>query len=221
MALKFFQIVVIVLLVGCSTVSKRTQTLQSQSSIAILPFDNQSNHIEAPGKVRKALFDKLREREYRLVDLKKIDVQLKELGITDGGQLSAITHKQIGQKVPADLLCYGTVVEYGLKSAVAFTQRKVEIKLKLVETKTGKVIFEETETGITSRAGTDAAGDLVIHTAGKVVKSVKESAKKLLPGQALKKTADLTDEIADVDLKNETQEAIQKLIKQFPYAFKM
>ena len=84
-----------------------------------------------------------------------------------------------------------------------------------MEAGSSKVIFEGTENGITSKAGTDAAGDLVIHTAGKIVKSVKEGTKKLLPGQTLKKTADLTDEVADVDLKTETREAIQKLVSKF------
>ena len=69
---------------------------------------------------------------------------------------------------------------------------------------------------MTARAGADAAGDLVIHTTGKVMKSVKEGVKKILPGKHLKRTADLTDEIADVDLKAETTEAVRKLLKQFP-----
>ena len=47
---------------------------------------------------------------------------------------------------------------------------------------------------------------------GKLVKGVKDSTRSFLPGERLKKTADLTDAVADVDLVSETREAVRKLL---------
>lgn len=112
--------------------------------------------------------------------------------------MRAVKLEQIGNKIAADVYCYGTVVEFAFKSAGVLSQRKVEIKLKRVHAKSGRVLFEGNETGITSRAGSDAAGDLALHTVGKIAKAI------------------LPDAAADVDLKTETREALKKLLAQFP-----
>lgn len=226
---EILSLIIILAFTGCAKSPKKSQSLNIPSPdlvgshpyskrgmVALLPFENQTNNMEAAQKVRQMLYEQMKLKGYRLIELNEIDSQLKILGITDGGQLGALSLKQIRDKIRADRFCYGSVIEFGQKSAVALTQRKVEINLKLVETRTGKVIFEGSESGVTSRAGADAAGDLVVHTAGKVVKSVKEGVKKILPGEKLKKAADLTDVIADVDLTNETQDAIQKLLEKLP-----
>jgi len=84
-----------------------------------------------------------------------------------------------------------------------------------VEAKTGRTVFEDTQKGITTKGGANAAGDLIFHTGGKIFKSVKEGIKKGLPGKSLKKVADMTDAVADVDLTRETNQAIRKLLRSF------
>jgi len=98
---------------------------------------------------------------------------------------------------------------------LALSQREVEIQLRFVEAKTGRIVFEDTQKGITTRGGSDAAGDLVLYTGGKILKTIKEGVKKGLPGKTLKKVADMTDAVADVDLTQETNQAIRKLLRSF------
>ena len=159
----------------------------------------------------------MKKKGFILLETEKIDPVLKEsFGITDGGQLGSISFEELGKKISTPLLCYGIVSDFGFRTAVALSQRKVTLKLKLFDTKTGNVLWEKEETGITSRAGTDAVGDLAIHSAGKIFKSIKNGLKILLPGKTLKKGADATDQVADTDLTQETYEAISKLLKEFP-----
>lgn len=200
---------------GCSPGRKEVQKTIPPFVIALLPFGNQSNDVEASRKVRIALFDEMRSRGFRLVELDGIDASLKELEISDGGQLGSVVLEKIREKISADLFCYGTVIEFGFKSAVALSQRKVEIQLKFADGRSGQWVWEGQEVGVTSRAGTEAAGELAVQTAGKVVKSMKEGAKKLLPGKTLKKAADLTDPVADIDLQAEIRQAIRKLLNRF------
>ncbi|MBI4422834.1 MAG: hypothetical protein HY554_03870 [Elusimicrobia bacterium] len=69
---------------------------------------------------------------------------------------------------------------------------------------------------MTSRAGTEAAGDLALLMTGKALKAVKDGGKRLLPGRTAKRAADATDVVADVELVQETSEAARKLLEGFP-----
>lgn len=203
---------------GCAAEHGSRSPVESPPLIALLPFANGSNVVEAPQKVRTVLFEEMQAREFRLMPLDQIDPALRQVDVTLGSQLNLFDDKLavLHDLVPADVYGYGTVVEFGFKNAVALTQRKVELKLKLVDAKTGTVLFEGTEFGVTSRAGLDALADATINVAGKVAKSVKDSAKKLLPSESAQQAADLTDVIADVDLTSETREAIRKLLHHLP-----
>jgi len=210
----FFLLLAGTLLAGCAASETRPA---SGRVVALLPLANESVDVEAAGKIRAALTKAMTEKGFRLADAAAVDSVLKErFGVTDGGQLRVVTPEKLKGVLPGEVWCFGTVKEYGFKSAAALSQRKVVIALKAVEAATGKTLFEDEQTGITTKAGVDAAGDLVLNLAGKVVKGVKDASKSLVPGQAAKNAADATDVVADVDLTQETREAVQKLLEKFP-----
>lgn len=181
---------------GCASRPKRT--VSTQAVFAILPFSNQSVNVEAPERVRGALFQEMKKQGYRLIELETMEKPLKNIGISEGGQLSAVHLEALRQQIPADIFCYGDIKDFVFKSAVAVSQRKVTLALKLVEASSGKIIFEGEETGVTTKGGVDGAGDLAMTVAGKILKPFKGG------------------DVADVELKSETREAIQKLLKRFP-----
>lgn len=204
---------------GCATSSVQTQgDIPLPPQIALLPLENGSNDVDAPQKVRSALFEAMQAEGYRLVAFEHIDGPLKDVGVTLGGQLSLFDNKRevLHNLIPADIYAYGAVLEYGFKNAIALTQRRVELKLRFVEAQTGRIVFEGTEVGVTSRAGLDAAADATLNVVGKVAKSIKDSLKKLAPSETVQNAADMTDVVADVDLKQEMNEAIKKLLKRLP-----
>lgn len=205
-------------LIGCGTSPQPVGTQPPPPLIALLPLENHSNDIDAPMKVRKELHGAMSEQGYRLVDLDRIDGPLKDISVTLGVQARLLEGKPevLSQLIQADVYCFGAVVEFVFQSAAALTMRKVEIELKLIEAKSGNVLFEGRETGITTRAGLDAAGELILNLAGKVVKSVKDSATSKVESETVKKTGDATDIVADVNLTTETREAIRKLLRRFP-----
>ena len=114
----------------------------------------------------------MRAKEFRLSELNDIDDALKQVNVTLGGQLGLFESRRemLNDLVPADIYCHGTLVEFTFKNAVALTQRKVELKLTLVNAKTGTVLFEGTEIGIITKAGLDAAADATINMVGKAAK---------------------------------------------------
>ena len=203
---------------GCGASSRQAATQAPPPLIALLPLENHSNDIDAPAKVRKELHIAMNEQGYRLVDLDRIDGSLKDISVTLGVQARLLETKPevLRQLIQADVYCFGAVVEFVFQSAAALTMRKVELDLKLIEAKSGEVLFEGRETGITTRAGLDAAGELILNLAGKVVKSVKDSVTSKVENETVKKTGDATDIVADVNLVTETREAIRKLLRRFP-----
>ena len=172
--------------------------------------------LKAPVYLRTAVADELTKRNYPLVSMDAIDAQLRELGFTDGGQLRALKLDMLETKVAADWYCYGNILDYELKSLVAVTQRKVDIQLKCVNGKTNTVVFENEGIGVNTTTGACAAADLAVHTVGVVAQSIKNGAKAMLPGNSLKKAADATDQMADVDFSQETREAIHQLLQRLP-----
>lgn len=205
-------------LTGCGTSPRQAATQIPPPLIALLPLENHSNDVDAPIKVRKALHDAMIERGFRLLDLDRIDGPLKDISVTLGVQARLLESRPdvLSQLIPADVYCFGAVVEFAFQSAAALTTRKVEIELKLIKAKSGEVLFEGQEIGITTRAGLDAAGELMLNLAGKVFKSVKDSATSKIENETVKKTGDATDIVADVNLTTETREAIRKLLRRFP-----
>jgi len=213
--LKWLLFLVAGALIGCSLFQKKGKTHQ-QPLIALLPFESESVVLDAPDHVRNALFKAMTKKKYRLMELKTIDATLIKMGILEGGQLGALSLEQIQNEIPADWFCYGNVVAFGFKSAIAISQREVEVELKVVEGGTGRIIHEDSQRKSRTQLGGAALGDLTYTAVGKVFKSVKDGIKKVVPGKPLKKVLDSTDKIADVELTRETRKVVKKLLKRFP-----
>lgn len=208
-------LVALAALLSACAANPTAETRWGGRTIAVLPFSNESNDVEAPERVRSALEKELASRGYRLLPRAELDPAMKKLGVFDGAHLKTIPQAALAEELPAGAYCRGTLVDYVFKSVVALSQRRVELRLECSD-KEGAKLFEGSGVGVLSKAGLDAAADLAMNVGGKVVKSVKDSGKKLLPGQTAKDAADATDKIADVELTEETREAIRKLLLEFP-----
>ncbi len=189
-----------------------------EQSFALLPLESHVNDFEAPGMVRATLREAMEKRGWRLLPDAEVEMGLKELGINYGGQLTRLTPMQIGEKVPADALIYGELLDFNLKTVGVLTQRRVEIRLRVVEAATGRELWTGEGVGVHSTAGVDAMADAAIGLTGKAVSAIKDGALSLLPkktpgkGKA-EKAGDLIDEISDYDLRRETREAARQLIQ--------
>ncbi|MBI4422176.1 MAG: DUF799 family lipoprotein, partial [Elusimicrobia bacterium] len=124
---------------GCARGTRPDSPRLEGRTVALLPMDNRSNDLRAPEKARDGVFEAMGKSGYRVLDLAAIDQAMDSLGVHYGGQLSAVPLGSLREALAADVYCYGTVVEYGFKSAVALTQRKVELRLRCVDPGGGPV----------------------------------------------------------------------------------
>ncbi len=194
-----------------------------EHSFALLPLESHVNDIEAPDMVRATLREAMEKRGWRLLPDAEVEMGLGELGVHYGGQLTRLTPMQIGEKLSVDALIYGELLDFNLKTVGVLTQRRVQVRLRVVEASTGRELWKGEGVGVHSTAGADAVADAAIGLTGKAVSIIKNGALKLLPKKTpgkgtLKKAGDLIDELSNFDLRYETREAAWQLVRKIEKA---
>ncbi len=72
--------------------------------LAVLPFANESNSLEAPGYLRQIVHRALKDAGYDLLPLDSVDAKLKQAGITQAGQLDATSPQELSDSLGASAL---------------------------------------------------------------------------------------------------------------------
>lgn len=133
------------LLAGCSLgPSYIIKDFTPPQTLAVLPFTNETNDIEAPGIVRKILMEILPRHGYAPLDAEQVDKILKEkFGITDGGQLGSVSPQDLGKALAADGILYGNVLSFQDLPLGYVRKKTVKIYLKILDPKTGALLWED------------------------------------------------------------------------------
>ena len=109
-------------------------------SIAILPFFNPEKHIHGAENARRSLFGNLAStKHYDLIPIRKIDRALKKLPTKI---LYPENYKKLTEYIDADLFCYGWVEEQKNSYGVFYASTTVRVKIELLDTKTGEVVWK-------------------------------------------------------------------------------
>lgn len=107
--------------------------------IAVLPMSNQTNDLKGPDVARTLFHERLSRRGYALAPLEEVDARLRtELGITDGGQLGAVTPEKLGAALGVNAVVMGTLHEFGMVNIGFAVRRRVKVEFAMLETKTGR-----------------------------------------------------------------------------------
>lgn len=165
---------------GCSkpaSVKARHDTPFPQP-IALLPFANSTNSLDGPVLLRALVGKRLSESDYRVTDQAETDRKLRDLGISDGGQLRAVDPVKLGASLGASGLLYGEVIQFGYTNLGVYNKRAVEIRLSLVDGATGARLWESTRKASSTRLGLDRDAiteNLAVGLAEKVVEKILKS----------------------------------------------
>ncbi|MEK7475970.1 MAG: GNA1162 family protein [Candidatus Coatesbacteria bacterium] len=150
-------ILLAVVVAGCHEPVKRVQhDTPFPASIALLPMNNFANNVRGPHLIRKLVEMRLIGAGFDSMDLREIDRRLDGIGITDGGQLGAVQPQKLGEVLGVQGLLYGEVLQFGYTNLGVFNKRVVEVHLVLVETATGRKLWEATRKETTSKVGLNA-----------------------------------------------------------------
>ena len=135
------------LLSGCVPRKARTAVPEFHPGtfrrVAVLPFQNQSTDLTGPGMLRRMVHERLAGAGWTLAPMNEVDAGLQDLGITDGGQLSAVSHAELGRRLDVDALVYGDVEEFSFQNVGIYLKREVRLRLKLFRAQDGTKLWED------------------------------------------------------------------------------
>ncbi|MBI4802837.1 MAG: DUF799 family lipoprotein [Elusimicrobia bacterium] len=164
--------------------------------VVILPFDNQTTDVAAPEMLRGFVADRFSKWGYAPFEPAETDARLREIGITDGGQLPSARPAGLAGLFGADLLCYGILEDFTFQNVGFVVRKSVRLRLKLVSAATGETLFEA------SGAGKDV----------KVYLDKDEARRALVEAMAVK----LVQNILKSPLKKEAETAVYRIFDRMP-----
>lgn len=143
-AVLFLSLFFATLLSACTTIPARTVDKTNPiKTVAVLPLINNSNTVDGPAKLQAYLTAGMYERYYDVVEFDEVNKTLKDqMGVTLGAQLDMAKPELLCKTLGADGLLYGVLDDYISKPAGVYTIKRVRARTKLVNCKTGAVVWK-------------------------------------------------------------------------------
>ncbi len=143
--------------------------------VALLPFENYSNDVSAPGLLREEISKLFARRGYAPQGTAETDEKRRAMGVTDGGQLPAVKPEDIGRALGVDLLCYGSLEDFTFQNLGFVVRKSVRLRLKIVSAGTGETLFEAAGKGRDIKLFLDkdeAAAAFVVYSVQKLAENM-------------------------------------------------
>ena len=132
---------------GCATTTKVPQadfsTYRSHmpKSILVLPPINDSQEVNATYSYWSTVARPVAEAGYYVFPMAVVDTMFKENGVTNGSDAQSIAPQKLHEIFGADAGLYIRIKDYGSKYQVIQSIATVDVEAKLVDLKTGTVLW--------------------------------------------------------------------------------
>jgi hypothetical protein len=160
------------MLTGCATPKPADYTnfrAHRPRSILVLPPLNESTAVEGTYGYLSTITYPLAELGYYVYPVAVVDQFLKENGLPTAGEMHQVPLDKIRDIINPDAVLYTTLVEYGSKYQVINSSTQVAVKGRLVDTKTGTLLWEGTGMAQEDSGG---SGNLIADAVAAVVSQV-------------------------------------------------
>lgn len=131
---------------GCGAAPRHMRVhgtpLQGHPRVALLPLENLSAKPDAGAAMTRTLFVELvRTGTCDVVESGEVDAAMDDQHILNSGSVSTPQLKGLTEKLKADFVMLGTVLEYGTNKTQGGDVPTVGMALKLLDGRTGKVVW--------------------------------------------------------------------------------
>jgi hypothetical protein len=127
-------------------------TPRRDQTVAVLPFKfavegglsglgMDTDPKEAASLIREQVAVNLRQAHWTLLETTQVDAVLVNRGWSEAESLDGVDPRALGQALGADILCYGEVTRWGRHYLLVHSQAEVGAAMRLVSSKTGKVLW--------------------------------------------------------------------------------
>lgn len=137
----------VLLITGCQTAPPYDYSALIASkpkSILIIPPNNSSIDVNAPYIFLSTISKPIAEKGYYVFPVSVIDHFLKENGLPTPAEMNTIPLDKIREHIGADAVLYVSIEEWGQKYQVVSSRAVVRSNLKLVDARTGDLLWEST-----------------------------------------------------------------------------
>lgn len=153
------------LLTGCQTVTPYDYTnfrAHPPRSILVLPPINESTAIEGTYSYLSTVTQPIAERGYYVFPVAVIDQFMKDNGLPTAGEMQQAPLTKIAEVTGADAVLFLDLKQYGSSYHVLNSTTTVEVLAKLVDTRTGTLLWQGRGFAQQASSGTgNLLGDLI------------------------------------------------------------
>jgi hypothetical protein len=111
-------------------------------SILVLPPLDETTSVIGPYSYLSTVSFPLAERGYYVFPVAVVDQLLKENGMPTPGEMHQVALDKLRASTGADAVLYPILHQYGTKFVVLSSQTTVDVSVRLVDTRSGKLLWE-------------------------------------------------------------------------------
>lgn len=146
-------------------------------SILVLPPLNNSTDVKGTYSYLSTVTYPIAERGYYVFPVAIVDQFLKENGMPTAGEMHQVPLNKVAEIIGADAVMYITLEQYGSKYQVLNSATTVRARAKLVDTKTGILLWQGEGVAQQNSGGSgNIIGDLVAAALTQAINSSKDEA---------------------------------------------
>jgi hypothetical protein len=174
-------------LAGCKTVTPYDYTnfrAHRPRSILVLPPLNESTAVEGTYSYLSTVTQPIAELGYYVFPVAIVDQFLKENGMPTAGEMHQVPLAKAAEIFGADSILFVTLKQYGSKYNVLSSTTTVSAEAKLVDTRTGLLLWEGK--GM-AQQGSGGSGNIIVDLVGAAITQAINS--KTDPGHQVSRLA--------------------------------
>lgn len=123
-----------------------TENQATPKTAIVMPFDNETQEKDIEKLVRKSFYNEFSSKKYHDFELDEVDRSLKLLEELSNRPLKEIPVSTLKDFFHADFIIYGQVKEFKKVFLGIYSQIALKVKIDMVETSSGEVVFSRTIT---------------------------------------------------------------------------
>jgi len=153
-------IATIILCGGCSTTKKDYTFFRQHEprSILVLPPLNETIEVNAGYSYLSTISQPLGECGYYVFPVAVVDAFMKDNGLPTPGEMHSVPTAKLHEVFGADAVLYVTIEDYGQKYQILSSTTIVEARVRLVDAKSGVLLWEGKAIG---REASGGSGNLI------------------------------------------------------------
>ena len=143
-------------------------------TVAILPMVNRTDSDQAFDVVRRTFYNHFSSLRYVDLELYQVDARLKEAQLTNAEEVAQTSPTRLGEILGVDAVLYGEITNYDRIYAGLYSQVSVGARLRMMDSKTGKLLWKGEHTARKHQGGFATTPVGLILTAVSTAISVRE-----------------------------------------------